>query len=246
MSNDAPVSELVQRLRRTVRNQELLTRALTHASYTAGKPDTVRDYERLEFLGDAILGAVVVHELFTRHPGLEEGPLSRMKASLVSAVSLGQVAVEQGIAPDIRLGRGEKRSAGRRKNRILADVIEAIVGAVYLDGGFDEARALIIDLLGERLASDVPAEAWGDSKTRLQEWTQSILRERPEYRLVSQDGPAHRRLFVIEVELRGILLGRGEGGAKKSAEQAAATEALIEITKRGGEAWLKEIATVSA
>jgi ribonuclease-3 len=210
----------------------LLERALTHRSYESEGSGRASN-ERLEFLGDAVLGLVIADELFGGW-GLSEGEMAKVRAAVVNETSLAAVARRLGIGPELRLGRGEESTGGREKVSILADAMEAVLGAVYLDGGLDEARRVILadwrPLIAERAAS--PGRR--DYKTRLQE----VLAGRgmtPVYS-VEGFGPDHQRTFSAEVKAQGRRLGRGTGTSKKRAQQEAARRALSELERAGGDA----------
>lgn len=208
------------------RDRDLLLRALTHRS--AAHENRIPEHnEPLEFLGDAVLNFLVAERIVRRRPELDEGAMTRLRASLVNTHRLAKEAFALDLGRAIRLGRGEDRSGGRQKLSILADAVEAIIGAVYLDSGIRSARALILRLFGEQIdtAREKTPSNW-DPKTRLQEYLQARGEELPLYRLVGQTGPDHSRQFVVEVVVNGKSLGTGHGSAKKRAEQEAASAAL--------------------
>ena len=214
----------------------LLERALTHRSfaYERGAP-RVRDYERLEFLGDSLLGFVVADWLYRDDREALEGALSRRKQALVRAETLAAVASSLGLGDALRLGRGEASTGGREKPSLLADALEAVIGAVYVDGGLRAARAVVRRHLresfrGARGVQELP----DDYKTRLQEEVQGRIRITPRYRVVATSGPAHAREFRVEVLVDGEVLGSGSGTSRKQAEQEAARVALEQVP--GGEA----------
>lgn len=204
-------------------NAALLKRALTHVSASSAK--VRRDsYQRLEFLGDRVLGLVVADMLLTEFPEADEGELSRRLAELVRRETCTDIAVGWGVAPYLRIGAGEAHGGARRNATILADVCEAIVGAVYCDGGFEAARALVARSFGSRLHA--PVRPLRDAKTQLQEWAQGLGKPAPTYHLGSRSGPDHAPHFVIEVRVDGLPPAKGEGRAKRDAEQAAASAML--------------------
>jgi ribonuclease-3 len=207
------------------RDRRLLERALVHSSL--GTEDGVGDNETLEFLGDAVLDLAVSEALMREHPSHDEGRLSRMRASLVNATSLARVAEALDLGAWLRLGRGEEGSGGRAKTSILASCFEAVIGAVFVDAGYDAAREVVVRHLGEALAEGIPAEP--DYKTELQERVQEQLKITPTYRTVDVSGPHHARRYSAIVEVAGKVRGRGEGPSRKSAEQLAAREALAEL-----------------
>jgi ribonuclease-3 len=210
------------------RNPELLTLALTHRSYANenGLPD---HNERLEFLGDAVLGTVAAEWLFRRHPEMPEGDLSKRKSYLVSAPVLAGLADDLGIGKSLLLGVGEERSGGREKPSLLADSAEAVLGAIYMDGGLAPVRELVSRLLAQ-VVEERPRIHETDTKTRLQEALQARGWSLPEYRLVAEMGPDHEKRFVVECRVCDRAAGRGEGRSKKVAEQRAAAEALESLS----------------
>lgn len=204
--------------------------ALTHASAEGGI-----NYERLEFLGDAVLKLVVSRWLYRDHPGLNEGAMTVVRARAVSDETLARVADDLELGAHLILGNSEKRSAGRRKVGILASAFEAVLGAVYLSAGEDAADAFLARWLGPELARSLELAGAENAKALLQEHAQKLAIALPDYQLVDSHGPPHERLYVVAVALNGQELGRGEGTSKKAAEQAAATEAMATIrTRQGG------------
>jgi len=206
------------------RSRELFDLAITHRSF-ANERGSIAHYERLEFLGDAVLGLIAGEWLYEHRPTLPEGELSRLKSSLVSAAALGRTARSLGLGDLLRLGIGEERSGGRTKASLLADSMEAVFGAVYLDGGMKAARAVIVPII-ERALDGRTADTAADSKTALQEAAQGRGWQLPEYRLVAQEGPDHEKVFTVECWVRGERMGTAQGPSKKVAEQRAAAEAL--------------------
>ena len=206
---------------------ELLRLALTHRSVSADDPSR-NDNERLEFLGDAVLQLVVTDLLYESYPQLAEGQLAKVRAAVVSKPTLAEVARALDVGPHIDLAPGEERSGGRRKASILADTMEAILGAVYLDAGIDAARRVILDHWEGRVAERSRRPGVRDYKTRLQEVLARDGR-RPVYETVGR-GPDHDREFTATVSVDGVVVGSGEGTSKKEAEQAAAGQALQSLT----------------
>ena len=202
---------------------ELLETALTHPSYAA-EHDIAGDYERLEFLGDAILGFVVSEQLYRALPDAPEGELTRRKHNAVSRDALAAVADELGIGDLVRLGRGADTAGDRARASLLENTFEALIGALYLDGGLEAAASFAVRILESRYATeDVPDS---DAKSFLQQYTQSRTGLLPEYRITHVVGPPHSRTFSSEVTLDGRVLGSGEGASKRAAEKAAAAAAL--------------------
>lgn len=206
----------------------LLTRALTHKSFSRSHN------ERLEFLGDAVLGYVVADQLFLTEPEAHEDEMSLLRASLVRKETLAQLAKELGLGAHLRLGSGVRRSGGHRLDSILADALEAVIGAVHLDGGIEAARALVIRLLETRMA-DLDPEALKDSKTRLQELLQSESLGLPEYTIETTAGSAHARTFTVSCRVADLeLVVEGEGRSRRAAEKHAAERMLEHVSDRLG------------
>lgn len=232
--NDDVRRGLEERLGYRFARAEALEAALTHCSATSRQGD---HNETLEFLGDAVVGLVVSDLLFDAWPDADEGRLSRRRAALVNAQSLAKRAARLDLGDCLALGRGEEKTGGRRKTSILAGAFEALIGAVYRDGGYGAARDAVVRAfegeIGRPLdeASDVEL---GDYKTRLQERTQRDFRRPPSYTLLRTTGPDHAKAFESRVELDGRVLGAGSGGSKKTAEQAAAREALETLDREAG------------
>ena len=204
---------------------DLLTIALTHPSaVNVGEPH----YERLEFLGDAVLDLAIADLLMRRFPDAKEGALSKARASIVNGRTLAVKAIEMGLAHRLRLGKGEEKSAGRGKTSILAASFEAVIGAVYSDGGLAPAQAVIEGLFAGDLGGSA---AERDYKTELQEIAYRRFRTQPVYELVAARGPDHAKRFTTRIQIGGRELGIGEGGSKKQSEQAAAREALDQINQ---------------
>ncbi len=207
----------------TFANAGLLDLALTHRSVSADNPDRF-DNERLEFLGDAVLQLVVTRKLFDDHPDLPEGQMAKVRAAVVSGATLAEIAHDNDLGRFLELSPSEERSGGREKNSILADTLEAVIGAVYLDAGFDVAAELVLRLWGPRLRDRAKNPGVLDFKTRLQEVLAAEGR-RPVYE-VQGTGPDHQRTFTASVSVDDRILGTGEGHSKKIAQQAAAAQAL--------------------
>jgi len=223
----ADVGQLAARIGYEPRRVHLLRQALTHrsAQHEMGLPGN----ERLEFLGDAVLGLVVAGHLYREHPDLSEGDLTKVKAAAVSEAVLAKVARGLSLGRYLILSKGEEQSGGRQRPSILADTLEALFGAIYLDRGLTAARRVVLGLLMEHLRAIERNEHERDYKTLLQEQVQERHRTPPTYRLVHHSGPDHDRTFVVEVEVGSRTLGRGVGKSKKQAEQAAAREALARM-----------------
>jgi ribonuclease-3 len=201
----------------------MLTQSLAHRSWCAEHPEQPSN-ERLEFLGDSVLGLVVTDHLYRTYPELPEGELAKVRAAVVNSAALAEVAAELGVGDAILLGKGESQSGGREKPSILADAMEALLGAVYLDRGWDDAEEIVMRLLGERIEEAAAGPGGQDYKTRLQELCARSFDDLPVYR-VSDEGPDHAKHFDAVVEVEGRKRGAGRGRSKKQAEQAAARAA---------------------
>ena len=216
---------LQDKLQFRFRDAELLGRALTHRS-AAGVNN-----ERLEFLGDAVLDFVISDAVFKLRPDADEGDLSRLRASLVKDTALAEIATELGIGTHLVLGSGEKKSGGHRRQSILADAIEAIFGAVFLDSGFDAARDMILRVFAQRLETLPDAADLRDPKTRLQEWLQSRKLSLPVYETVDVQGKDHRRRFSVTCSVNELSqVSTGESTSRRKAEQQAARDMLKILT----------------
>ncbi len=216
------------------REPALLEEALTHRSYVnEARPKRGRDNERLEFLGDAILALLISHYLTTAFPDDTEGELSKKKAALVSEQSLAAAARRLNLGRYLRLGRGEERTQGREKSSLLANVFEAVIAAVYLDGGLDPARSLaqraMVEVMKE-LHETSGVEYSKDYKTRYQEWCQKRFETLPRYVTIRESGPDHEKTFEVQVTVMGDVIGLGVGRTKKEAEQMAAKHALAHVS----------------
>jgi ribonuclease-3 len=214
--------DLAERIGHAFADPELLVEALTHRSWCAENGGSHN--ERLEFLGDAVLGLVVADHLFRIQGAMPEGDLAMARAAVVSTEALAEVANSLDLGAALRLGKGEDATGGRAKRSILADAMEAVIGAVYLDAGLEAARGLVIPLLADRLEGAVAGPGEADHKTRLQEASARQFGQIPRYE-VEGTGPDHDKRFTAVVRIEGLERGRGEGRSKKEAEQAAAREA---------------------
>jgi len=216
-----PASKLARQLQHEFHEAELLQQALTHRSAGAGHN------ERLEFLGDALINFVVADALYAARPDAPEGDLSRLRASLVCEDSLARIGERLSLGDALRLGPGELKSGGFRRSSILANTVEALIGAIYLDGGFEAARASCLHLY-EAALSDLPdATTLKDAKTRLQELLQGSHRPLPRYEVLAESGPAHRREFEVQCRLADVKLATAaRAGSRRAAEQLAAQQML--------------------
>ncbi|NVL92507.1 MAG: ribonuclease III [Desulfobacterales bacterium] len=209
------------------KNRGLLYQALRHPSYVYEQGDPgIPDNQRLEFLGDAVVNLAISNLLMDSFPEMKEGDLSKYRASLVSENGLSCIARELKLGDYLLLGKGEERTNGREKLSILTDALEALMGAIYIDGGFTNALRVITRLFGPLLNRTGFGTSMEDFKTVLQEYSQDALQLTPEYRLERETGPDHNKTFYVAVYLKGNLTGKGRGKSKKEAEQNAAKEAL--------------------
>ena len=222
--------EFEQRIGYDFKQRDLLTRAITHKSHShEARHDNVRHNETFEFLGDSVLGFVIGDVLFRHFPDLDEGALSKMKAYLVSATSLAAKARDYGMGDVLLLGVGEEKTGGRKKDSLLANMFEAIIAAVFLDGGIEPARKLIEQSFADDIAAiDQQDLLFHDYKTALQELAQGKGLQLPDYNVVGEVGPDHDKTFIVEVKV-GSFSARGEGSSKKEAQQQAARRALQEF-----------------
>lgn len=225
-------TELERRIDYVFADRELFVRSLSHRSYANERGPEVADNEVLEFLGDSVLGLIVSDLLCARYPDLSEGEMSKLKSFLVSADTLSTLAHDLGLGRFILLGRGEEKTAGREKSSILANSLEALIAALYLDGGLDKAAAFVLERL-EPLLGGVSEEVQPvrDFKSALQETVQAEGMPLPEYEVVGEDGPDHDKVFQVEVRT-GDDQGRGQGRTKKRAEQRAARQILESLSSR--------------
>lgn len=215
----------------TFQNQSLLQQALTHSSYAnERKINKTEDYERLEFLGDAVLELAASEHIFESNPAMYEGNMTKIRASMVCEPTLAYCAREFGLERYILLGKGEELTGGRSRDSIVSDVLEAVIGAIYLDGGFANAKEFVRRFILEDMEHKV---LFFDSKTILQERVQEAGKSAA-YELLRESGPDHNKIYSVRVLVDGKDLGHGEGRTKKQAEQHAAYEALMKIDKAGG------------
>jgi ribonuclease-3 len=216
-------------------NHDLLRQAMTHPSFLHENFETdIKDYQRLEYLGDAILGMLLAELLYLRYPEWEEGALSQLRSRLAGQDVLADRARSMGLGDYILLGRGEDQSAGRDKDSILSDVLEALIAALYLDAGLDVARSLIVKLFDELAAAPHKLILGRDSKSELQELLSLNGHSHPEYLLIDESGPPHDRQFCFQILIDGLPVSEGQGKSKKIAQQAAAAAALEKIQSEDG------------
>jgi ribonuclease-3 len=212
------------------KDKRLLTEALTHRSFYYENPDKSPTHnERLEFLGDSVLGFVIVEYLFLSERKLTESVMAKIKSYLVKESVLSEIANSLSLGEYLLLGKGEEASGGKTKKSLLADAVEALLGAVYIDGGYNQVRELVLRLFSEKLDAIMHSTEFSDFKTELQEKTQLLFGSLPEYRVVKQEGEEHKKVFTIEVIIAGKRFGRGTGKSKKEAQTLAAKEALSRL-----------------
>ncbi len=223
---------LEQALGARFRDRRLLEAALTHRSYAFEREIGITN-ERLEFLGDAVLGLVVTESLYRTHPSLSEGRLAKLRAAVVNARALAEVGREIGLGEHVKLGRGEEATGGRDKASILSDTVEAVLGAVHLSGGFEVSSAVVHRLFDPLIEAASAMGAGLDWKTSLQELTAEHGLGVPEY-VIEDEGPDHMKTFTAQVRVGGRLYGNGQGRSKKEAEQRAAREAFDRLTSERG------------
>jgi len=221
---------LYDALEYTFKDTELVVQAFRHASYVNEQPGAgLEDNERLEFLGDAVLDLAVSDLLMERNREANEGELSRFRATMVDEAGLHDVATRLELGRHLLLGKGEDQSLGRQKPSILANVTEALIGAIYMDGGFDIAKKVIEKLFAPLMEKVGTDDLMQDFKSMLQEFTQQAFKSLPKYRLTEESGPAHDKIFRIALAVNGIVLAEGTGKSKKEAEQHAAKEAFLRL-----------------
>ena len=221
---DAELALAAQSRRLPIRDQAALRQALTHKSLVPERP--LASNERLEFLGDAVLGLVIAEYLTTTFPDRAEGELAKVRALIVCKTALADAARRMDLAPLLRLGRAEEAMGGRSRASLVADAMEALIAVIYREGGYEAARAFILTTLAPEIADVAAVRDWRDPKTVLQENRQAAHQSAPVYRVVAEQGRPHNRTFVIEVLLDGQVVGSGVGKSKKEAQQAAAEAAL--------------------
>ena len=221
---------LEKRIGYTFKNRELLKTALTHKSYNE-KGKKIINNERLEFLGDSILGFTAAEYLYEHYKNLPEGELTKIRSLVVCEKALFKIAMSIGLGEYIFIGRGEEQSNGRRRPSILSDATEALFAAIYLDGGIEEAKRVILSYLEEEVEEVIKGGDFRDFKTLLQEITQKDEGKAPEYTLIGEEGPDHNKVFTVRVSLEGKELAKGSGRTKKEAEKQAAKKAVAILNK---------------
>lgn len=216
-----------------LRNEELFRLAMTHRSFPSDP--VTQSYERLEFFGDSVLGLVIAQYLYEHHPEWDQGNLSKAKSSVVQEAPLAEVADRLGLGEFLHLSPSEEATGGRQRPSILADVMEATIGAVYLESGLEVARWFVLEQLHPYLMRVSEGDVSpGDFKSKLQEVAQQVWRKTPQYRVAGETGVAHERRFIVQVLLDDVVMGEGTGRSKKEAEQSAASDALAIIERARG------------
>jgi ribonuclease-3 len=233
MTQPRPVSDLDGALGIGFQDRRLLQQAVFHRSYLNEAEEAVESNERMEFLGDAVLGLIVSDKLYRDYPALSEGHLSQLRALLVRWDALAKAAERVGLGDYLVLGRGEELSGGRTRPSNLACALEALIGAAFLDGGMTKARKLVLRVLKPELEEIAARGVTADSKSELQHVAQTRWHQIPEYRLISSEGPDHAKLFTVEALVGSQVMGRGQGRSKKQAELNAARQALETLAAAG-------------
>jgi ribonuclease III len=227
----SPFSEFEKQYGYKFKDKDLLKRSLTHRSYANEKGLPAKAHnERLEFLGDAVLELAVSEFLMSRFPHFSEGNLSKLRAAVVNAKQLAELAREYRIGDCLLLGHGEEQTMGREKPSLLADAYEAVLGAIYIDRGYRHAKKLVRLHYGRLFDNNSPESFYHDYKTELQEHVQSTFKSIPHYKIAGEEGPDHRKIFEVDILIKGDCYGKGVGHSKKAAEQKAAKQALSKLT----------------
>ncbi|MGQ9570815.1 MAG: ribonuclease III [Thermodesulfovibrionales bacterium] len=225
------IANLEKRLGYIFKDKSLLIEALTHRSFYHENPDkTIFHNERLEFLGDSVLGFIIVEYLFLSERKFTESVMTKIKSYVVKESVLSEIADSIYLGRYLRLGKGEEATGGRTKKSILADAVEALLGAVYLEGGYKKVKAVILKLFKKEIDAIINFNRFYDFKTELQEKTQMLFGVLPEYKVIKQEGEEHEKVFTIDVFIEGKRFGRGTGKSKKEAETFAAREALLKLS----------------
>lgn len=237
--NGKELKLLEQQIQIQFSNKFLLQKSMTHKSFAnENRSENIKDNERLEFLGDAVLDLVISEYIFRQHPEFPEGELAKMRAVVVSAPTLARTSKGLNLGQYLRLGKGEELTGGRERDSILADTFEALVGAIYLDQGLEVVRSFILGHLKQEILLVERGEHLQDYKTLLQEEIQKRSNTRPIYRVIDETGPDHNKQFTIQVEYKNRVIGIGSGQSKKEAQQRAAKDAIAKIDEVQ-ESWVK-------
>jgi len=223
------VKRAEKKLRLKFNDPDLLLNALTHKSYLAERPDDLITNERLEFLGDAVLSLVITNNIYDEFPEMSEGDLAKLRANIVNSETLAAVAQKMRFGEDIIMGKGTEQAGGRQTVSILENTLEALIGSIYLDRGFEIAREFLLKNFGPVIKEKSKLRDFSDAKTALQEKAVEIMGKRPMYTIIEEKGPFHDRTFISEVKIGAKVYGKGEGKSKKKAEQKAALQALKKL-----------------
>lgn len=222
----ADIKEFEEKNNLDFKDKELLKQAFTHRSYINENVGVGKHNERLEFLGDAVLELVTTEELFKRYPNKSEGDLTAVRAAVVNTVSISEAATRLGMNNYLLLSKGESKDNGKAREYILANTFESVIGAIYLDGGYDVAKNFISNALFEKIENIVAKKLWRDAKSLVQEKSQEHINITPRYEVIEESGPDHDKNFTIGIFFGDELIARGSGKSKQEGEQAAAREAL--------------------
>jgi len=228
MSENSDIDKLESKLDYSFGDRSVVMEALTHRSYSHEKKNK-QNYERLEFLGDAVLQLIVTEYLLDRYKNYDEGLLSKLRGYFVSEGFLSKVAIEMELGEHILLGKGELASGGMHKESLLCDIFESVVAAIYIDGGYDAARKIIITHFGSKIDEDISNSTFVDAKSELQKITQRKFGSLPEYTVIAEDGPEHDKEFLVKVNVPNLVTETGKGKTKKNAEKDAAANALKKL-----------------
>jgi ribonuclease III len=224
------ISQLEDEIKYTFKDEEVISTAITHSSYANERKTKKLSYnERIEFLGDSVLSLVISEYLYRKYPSLPEGELTVTRAKIVCENSLSKCAIDIGLGKFLLLGKGEELSGGRNKASILSDAFEALIGAIYIDGGFEIARGFILKYMEGIIKSCVEGKLFYDFKTQLQEIVQQNGEQHVLYYVIDESGPDHNKSFVTEVRINDVISGKGKGRSKKESEQNAAKDALDKL-----------------
>lgn len=240
MDSNSQISRNIKEIENIVdyifKDKNIIATALTHSSYANEKKAKKLKYnERIEFLGDSVLSLVISEYLFTKYPNLPEGQLTVTRAKIVCESSLSKCATDIELGKYLLLGKGEELSGGRNKSSVLSDAFEALIGAIYTDGGFETARNFILKYMEQIIKGCVEGKVFFDFKTQLQELVQQKGEQNISYNVVNENGPDHNKTFETEVRINDVIQGRGRGHSKKESEQNAAKNALDKLTNSTGE-----------
>ncbi len=234
LGRKSPYRELEKKLGYSFKRHALLEMALTHRSYRFETRDVKEDNQRLEFLGDAVLGFIVAAHLYDAHAEGREGTLTDLRSSVTSGKALGAIGKDVGLGEFVRLGKGEEAAGGRQRGSLLSDCLEAVIGAAYLDGGVKAAERIVEKVVIPQFSPGRTADWKDNPKGKLQEISQRRYGRSPEYRRVGEAGPAHQKTFVIDALVNGQSLGRGTGSNRRTAEAEAATAAVMTLLSQTG------------